>query len=274
MSFAMLACSHQHKKPVQIQKNRERITQVDVKNTELSRKILRLENSLQQSLGEIDKLKKRIDELEKNKAVETSAVIEPIKEQKLPVIHENKKVTEKRQTMSRNILKRFETKLEKTKSNSSFVGKELDITRFVDANGEIVDFEKFRGKKVVLTILRGFYGEVCLVCSAQTAALIKSIEKFREKNTTVVAVYPGAVDTIPTFLESVQILHNESEVPFPVLLDADFSLVNTLKINGVLAKPSTLILDAKGIVRYAYVGKNPGDRPTIPTLLEELNRIN
>ena len=62
-------------------------------------------------------------------------------------------------------------------------------------------------------------------------------------------------------------------MPYPVCLDQDCSTCSQLGIRGDLAKPSTFILNAKGEVVYAYVGRNTSDRPSIRGTLAELDRL-
>ena len=97
--------------------------------------------------------------------------------------------------------------------------------------------------------------------------------EFRTRGAEVVLVYPGAAETLPAFLDSVRGLREGFVPPFPVVLDVDLAAVKTFRIEGSLAKPTSMILDADGIVRYAYVGKQPADRPSAKELLAAVDRI-
>ncbi len=65
----------------------------------------------------------------------------------------------------------------------------------------------------------------------------------------------------------------ESETPlhFPVLLDVNLGAVEKFDIKGALAKPTSLIVDKEGLVRFAYVGESYDDRPSAKLLLEALD---
>ena len=62
-------------------------------------------------------------------------------------------------------------------------------------------------------------------------------------------------------------------VPFPVLLDVELKAVDQLGIRKDLSKPATYVIDAKGEVRYAYVGEKWADRPSIETIVKQLDAI-
>jgi peroxiredoxin len=58
-----------------------------------------------------------------------------------------------------------------------------------------------------------------------------------------------------------------------VLLDVNLNAVKTLDIKGSLAKPTSIIVDEGGVVRYIYAGKSFDDRPSVKTLLAELDAL-
>jgi len=159
-------------------------------------------------------------------------------------------------------------------ARSDLVGSRLPHTAFFSSNGDAYDVSHFEGRKrLVLVIMRGFAGAVCINCSTQTLSLADKIEEFKAKNAEVVLVYPGEVETVAAFLDAVRSLREGFAPPFPIVLDVDLAAVRTYSIQGSLAKPTTLILDEKGIVRYAYVGKQPADRPSAADMLKALDAI-
>lgn len=160
------------------------------------------------------------------------------------------------------------------KKQGGLVGKPLAQTRFIGPDGEIVDLNDLMGKKrLVLVVMRGFFGQVCIACSTQTLALADAEEKFTSRNAQVVLIYPGEPASIPAFLDATKNLRENFELHYPVLLDANLNAVKMFKIEGDLAKPTSIIVDEKGIVRYAYVGTRYDDRPGIETLLAQLDAI-
>ena len=155
------------------------------------------------------------------------------------------------------------------------VGRPLPMTRFIGSQGSVVDLNDWKGKKnVVLVILRGFSGAVCLSCTGQTLAINENLEHFAEREAEVFFVYPGPRDGVPKFIEAVSDLRGSRDsLPVELLLDIDLRVVREFKIEGKLAKPTTIILDKKGIVRFAHVGRTNTDRPTVPAMLDALAQI-
>ncbi|MBA3699280.1 MAG: redoxin domain-containing protein [Planctomycetes bacterium] len=159
-----------------------------------------------------------------------------------------------------------------TRQKRDLLGKPLSQTRYLSATGSVLDLAKHKGKKpVLMVILRGFSGQVCLYCAAQTTAISKNIQKFNDLGVEVVVVYPGPVEAVAPFIEAVRSLAKEPP-PMPVVLDVSLIAVRKLGIEDNLAKASSLIIDKEGIVRYAYVGKTIADRPAVNDLLNELSQ--
>ncbi|MBI3722668.1 peroxiredoxin family protein [bacterium] len=157
----------------------------------------------------------------------------------------------------------------------TLVGKALARTRFLSSAGETIDLKEYIGKKnVVLVVLRGFDGAVCVACTGQTLAISQKLDAFEKKNAEVFLVYPGKAETVPKFLDAVRDLQGTaSSLPVEMLLDVDLAVVHDFKIEGRLAKPTTVIVDKKGVVRFAHVGQSKTDRPTVPQMLEVLARL-
>ena len=56
-------------------------------------------------------------------------------------------------------------------------------------------------------------------------------------------------------------------------MDVDFKVVQSLGLTGAPAIPATFVLNDQGMVKYAYAGKSPSDRPTLAKALEALDEI-
>ncbi|MFM2091925.1 MAG: hypothetical protein RLZZ127_2414 [Planctomycetota bacterium] len=154
------------------------------------------------------------------------------------------------------------------RQESRLVGIPLPRTRFLSADGAVVDTRVWQrqGKSVVVVLMRGFSGQICLYCAAQTAALADAAERFRAKGAEVVVVYPGGAETVPAFLAAVATLRKEPP-PLPVCLDADLGLVRGLQVEDALARPTALVVGRDGRIAYAHVGRDKTDRPSVETLL-------
>ena len=148
---------------------------------------------------------------------------------------------------------------------------------------EPVQPSDYRGKKaVVLLFMRGSNPKfACHFCSLQTKAYKSAYEELRKLDAEVLVVLPGA-DDVPTYLKNVGTDEEKDSdpnftIPFPVLLDRDFSLCKAYEVpfkpGGQpfpVSEPATVVLGKDGQVLYAYHGKNPPDRPTVETVLAVL----
>ncbi|MCB9879478.1 MAG: redoxin family protein [Planctomycetes bacterium] len=153
-------------------------------------------------------------------------------------------------------------------------GKPLPFTVMKGVDGNDVDLTTYRGKRrVMIVVLRGFLGEVCIYCVAQTKALAKARAKLEAANVEVLVIYPGARENEESFRRLYEEEFGEGPPPYRVFYDPDLELVTKLGIKGDLASPTTLIVDEQGVVQYAYVGEHRADRPATKKLLEVIEGI-
>lgn len=158
--------------------------------------------------------------------------------------------------------------------SKAVLDRSLSDFKFVTFEGEWTRLEDWRGKKLVLVVLRGFAGEVCAYCVAQARALAEKKAEIEAEGAEVLLVYPGREDRLKAFVEGYQLLlRREGPPPFPMLCDTRTELVEALDIVDNLARPTTLILDKAGVVRWAYVGVDKDDRPSVEEILGELRDL-
>lgn len=170
---------------------------------------------------------------------------------------------------------------------------ELVLTR---ADGTTMQLNQLVGQQnIVLVISRGLVGSLpvtvdgvessvggksfCIYCSTQTSRLVANYDKFRNRNTEVVVVFPVArrsdADELQKFAAKVQGAGKTvDDFPFPIVLDIELMAVDALGIRDDLSKPATYIFDSSGQLRFGYVGQSMSDRPSIQALLDQLDRIN
>ncbi len=154
-----------------------------------------------------------------------------------------------------------------------------DLT-FVDIDGKPFELKSLLGKNIVLVFTRGYtsFG-ICLYCATHTSRLITNYEKFAERESEVVVVFPvkqgDNKQQWEEFLKETKSLlsSEDAQVPFKVLLDPNLTAVDQLGIGEDLSKPATYILDKKGKVRFAHVG-TVVNRPSISALLKQLDAMN
>ena len=151
---------------------------------------------------------------------------------------------------------------------------------FVTTDGRAVTLEGLAaGRPVVLVITRGRTQPICPVCTTQTARLIRAYPQFAKLGAEVIVVYPKddpmSDGSFGAFLDVVaQRLDEQTiDVPFPIVFDPGLAVVRRLNIEQSLAKPTTLIVDEGGNIRYAYVGETYTERPKIETLLNRVREI-
>jgi peroxiredoxin len=171
------------------------------------------------------------------------------------------------------------TFLEEATSNAALDAGLTEISFIDSTGGERRIGDLAPGKTLVVVVTRGNTVPICPYCSTQTAQLISNYEAFKGLGAEVAVVYP--IETgddsarLTNFLDDVKTRLDDASnpVPFPVLLDVELKGVDQLGIRKDLSKPATYIVDAEGVVRYAYVGEHLADRPSIPALLAEAGKF-
>ena len=163
--------------------------------------------------------------------------------------------------------------LEFPTNRKDLVGTEFPHKRLLGHDGRVINLEDFSNKRVLVVMLRGFAGQVCLYCSAQTKILSEMVEDFAKRDTEVVFVYPGPASSIRSFLSGVQTLGGDIDQLPGIGLDVNTKLVDQLSTHGDLSQPSSFILGRDGKIAYAYMGKDMVDRPSAAFLLDILDRL-
>lgn len=157
---------------------------------------------------------------------------------------------------------------------TSWYGKPLPFQTLRGVDGSEVDLKQYLGKKkVMLVVLRGFLGEVCCYCIAQTKALAQSRERLEQLGVEVLVVYPGPKENEASFEQVYRSTFNEGGPPYRVFYDAQLELVKQLGIDGDLASPSTVIVGEDGLIKFFYKGEHKADRPAAKKLLQAIEGI-
>lgn len=183
--------------------------------------------------------------------------------------------------------------VDNAQSNAQVAEGTIGSLQFVTAMGEPFDLAQFRGQKnVVLVVTRGhlgtvpaklkgklLYNDICMYCASQTSVLLNNHNEFKNRNAEVVVVFPvlASADSkqLTMFQEAIQNQGlNEPLPPLALLLDVELKAVDRLGIRENLAKPATYIVDKEGQTRFAYVGRTMADRPSLQSVLSQLDTIN
>ena len=161
------------------------------------------------------------------------------------------------------------------------VTEDLTNLTFIDASGQDVHLKDYLGEKhLVLVMTRGYSNSVCVFCSTQTSRLVSRYQELTDLNAELVVAFPVTSsednDKLDEFIEQTLVKLDEpaTKVPFPLVLDVQLGVVDQLGIREALSKPATYILDSTGQVRFAYVGRDVSDRPSIDAIIEQLKMLN
>ena len=157
---------------------------------------------------------------------------------------------------------------------------EIRSLEFQRVNGDPISLEALQqSRNLVIVMTRGYYGQICPYCSTQTSRLVSNYDEIAARNAEVVVLFPvetdGDVGRLDDLVSSAktELDSQDVEIPFPMLLDVELVGVDALGIRKDLASPATYILDKNGKVRFAYVGANMADRPSIKAILTQLDAL-
>jgi len=155
-------------------------------------------------------------------------------------------------------------------------GSPLPDFHAVDEQGDPVRSTALHGSPTVILFVRGNW---CPFCSAQVKNLTKYYKDIIDLGAKLVILTPKPLETTRRVAEFF-------EVEFDFWLDDSLAITEQLGLlqnTGVPSDyskeygrdtiwPTTLIIDAAGIIRYTELSKHISDRPDPETLLRELKK--
>jgi peroxiredoxin Q/BCP len=130
---------------------------------------------------------------------------------------------------------------------------------------------------VLLILLRDHF---CLNCREEVQELAERYDEFEERNAMVVAVLPEPLERAENWQE-------KYNLPFPLLADPNKELGQVYgqpqrfgiigKLHDLIGRmPQVLLFNTSTDnpeLAYTYEGSTPSDRPTIDTLLHEIDKL-
>lgn len=122
------------------------------------------------------------------------------------------------------------------------VGKPIPDVALPSLGGEKVSISEFKGKIVLLA----FWASWCPRCEEELTFL-QGIYK-TSPDIVVVAINQESQNVSKTHLNRIKETLKDWKIDFPVLIDKNLDAWNAFCINAL---PTSIILDKKGIVRYA-----------------------
>lgn len=142
---------------------------------------------------------------------------------------------------------------------------------------------------VVLVFYRGYW---CPFCNRQLKQLQDSLPLLKKYNAQIVAISPesaiyvnNTIDKTGATYQIISDANNSIMQRYKVAYDVDASTNNRLKNigvdlqtvnashNAVLPVPAVYIINQKGIIQYAFFDQNYRNRPSVKTLLEQLDQL-
>ena len=131
---------------------------------------------------------------------------------------------------------------------------QLTLNTFDD---KLMDISKYKGRVILLN----FWASWCRPCVKEIPSLVRLQQQFDQDDFNIITINVGeSKEQIVEFMKKVKL-------ELPIMLDADGQAV---KDWGVYAYPSSLVLDRKGVIRYAYLGALEWDSQSIINTIKGL----
>ncbi len=96
------------------------------------------------------------------------------------------------------------------------------------------------------------------------------IEEFEKRGVQILAIAPDS-------LEHAQEYFQRNEIPFPALADPEREVYRQYDVKSALVslgqRPGLFIVDREGVVRYAYLGWQQWEIPSVEEILRELDGL-
>src|SRR5512139_3119332 len=128
-------------------------------------------------------------------------------------------------------------------------------------SGKTFTLSEFAGKQVVML---EFWATWCDICKREMPNLVKLQTAWGDKGFRILSIVLPAGN-----LDDVRKIVREKKLNYGVLLDADLSVAT--KLYGLAGPiPLKVVIDQKGIIRYAHVGDYPPGEDELPFVLEDI----
>lgn len=127
--------------------------------------------------------------------------------------------------------------------------------------GKKVSLSEFLGKKVVML---DFWATWCDICKKEMPYLVRTHNAWKDKGFVLLSIVLQSGSNV----EDVKKIVRDKKINYPVLLDSDLSVAT--KVYGLAGPiPLKVVIDSKGVIRYAHVG-DQGPEDELPFVLEDL----
>ncbi len=96
------------------------------------------------------------------------------------------------------------------------------------------------------------------------------IDEFKQRDVQLLAIAPDSLEHAQSYFQS-------NDLPFPCLADPDRRVYRQYDVKSALVslgqRPGLFIVDAEGVVRYAYLGWQQWEIPSVEKTLQELDGL-
>ena len=128
-----------------------------------------------------------------------------------------------------------------------------------DMDGEKHTLEGYRGKVVILN----FWATWCPPCRREIPSMEALHQAFKDEAFAILAINEWETeDHVFAFMGQLPV-----DPDFPILLDLDSEVAQSFGVKGL---PTTLLLDAQGMIVYRAVGGRDFDHPAVKKIIREL----
>jgi glutaredoxin-dependent peroxiredoxin len=152
------------------------------------------------------------------------------------------------------------------------VGKKAPDVELVDTDKKMVKLSEYKGKPTVLLFYPGAFTGVC---TKEMCSFRDSLAKYNQLGVSVLGISVDSPFANKGFKDA-------NNINFPLLSDYARKAVKEYKIeldnfaglNGYVAsKRAVFVLDKDQVVRYKWVGDNPGIEPDYNTVAMEAEKV-
>lgn len=154
------------------------------------------------------------------------------------------------------------------KDKFNMVGTKIPMFSLPNSRGDRLNINEFRGKNIVIVLLRGLMDPFC---QSQIFRLGKEIDKFKQLNAEIYAI------TADRFENARRLELRYAKEAFPIYFDRTHEIVRMLhqevKIFKLGRLPAVMIVDGGGTIQWAYYGSDLRDIPRNKELLEVLEKL-
>jgi peroxiredoxin len=169
---------------------------------------------------------------------------------------------------------RSSSDLSATRPATPQVGDKATDHALVDLDGNVIHLsDELKSGPLVVVVLRGWPGYQCPFCTKQFGDLLAHAKDFQAAHAQVLAIYPGPANGLGSHAKEFQ---NNRSLPanFKLLVDPDYTFATAHGLRWdaphETVYPATFVLDTSGIVRFAHVSHEHGDRVPASDILAAL----